>query len=390
MVYMNKYLRLVQYAISNPQMIPAMARLAIGTKGRVKTSYANADAAVCWPLVLTIRPTYRCNERCIMCDVWKIYGTSEAVVNAPRWEGELPREAFEDLITQCSSFKPHIHFSGGEPLIRKDIIALIKFAVSKNLFTSINTNGLLLERFADDLVLSGLQYIYVSLEGPREVHNKIRHANEAFDQTIRGIQALIDSRRKNGRSVPVISIRTDIMPENHRDLMDTFQVVHSLGVEEWNLFLLDFMGNQIMEHPMPGQTGDSPRQAEVHWLKKTPLKAVDAFLVHEQIHRIIKAPKRFCFTPYPQFGQKGFSLDDYFNNPVKTTAPVCHVPWVFCDIQPNGDVYGCSNIFYRTGNIVKDPFKDIWRGKLSQGLRENVKHKACQECAGCGRQRTYA
>ena len=59
-----------------------------------------------------------------------------------------------------------IRFTGGEPLLRKDISELVKYAVNLNGIKSVNltTNGILLNKYLKDLQLAGLSGINISLD----------------------------------------------------------------------------------------------------------------------------------------------------------------------------------------------------------------------------------
>ena len=59
-----------------------------------------------------------------------------------------------------------IRFTGGEPLLRKDISELVKYAVNLNGIKSVNltTNGILLNKYLEDLQLAGLSGINISLD----------------------------------------------------------------------------------------------------------------------------------------------------------------------------------------------------------------------------------
>ena len=71
-------------------------------------------------------------------------------------------------------FCPHIYFFGGEPFMCKDLLDLVRFAAAYGVVTGVNTNGNFLSGRGNDIIASALDYLIVSLDGPRAVNNLIR------------------------------------------------------------------------------------------------------------------------------------------------------------------------------------------------------------------------
>jgi radical SAM protein with 4Fe4S-binding SPASM domain len=88
---------------------------------------------------------------------------------------------------------PVIHFTGGEPLIRRDIFQIIRHAQSSGLSVSLMSNGTLItDEIARQLKENGIKDIQISLDGLEEVHDSIR-GKGSFQRTVRGIEKLIKS-----------------------------------------------------------------------------------------------------------------------------------------------------------------------------------------------------
>ena len=80
--------------------------------------------------------TRRCNLKCVHC-----YSHSED----RNYPDELSFEEGTALIDDLAEFgSPVVLFSGGEPLIRRDILDLIRHAVSRNMRAVLSTNGTLI------------------------------------------------------------------------------------------------------------------------------------------------------------------------------------------------------------------------------------------------------
>src|SRR5665647_3009133 len=88
--------------------------------------------------VVVWNTTRTCNLKCIHC-----YSNSES----KKYDGELDTGEALRFIDHLAEFKvPVILFSGGEPLLREDLIELVTYAKSKGIRATISTNGTLLSR----------------------------------------------------------------------------------------------------------------------------------------------------------------------------------------------------------------------------------------------------
>lgn len=130
-----------------------------------------------------IYATMSCNLSCIHC-----YVPSSPNIKI---RNELTTEELFKIIDFASKkMVKEIRLTGGEPLLRKDIIDVINYALSKGLRVSIETNGLLIsEEFLQSLKYLSRVYFGVSLDGPKEVHEKIR-GKGTFDKTVNAILLL--------------------------------------------------------------------------------------------------------------------------------------------------------------------------------------------------------
>ncbi len=103
-----------------------------------------------------------CNLRCSYCSQSDL-------------ENEhIPIEFYKNLIDVLSSLGIRkVRFTGGEPLLSKNIVEIIKYSSSKENIKdiAITSNGILLEKYIDDLVYSGLNRINLSLD----TRNKITY-----------------------------------------------------------------------------------------------------------------------------------------------------------------------------------------------------------------------
>ncbi|MFA5890012.1 MAG: radical SAM protein [Actinomycetota bacterium] len=127
--------------------------------------------------------TRRCNLACRHC-----YSSSRN----QEYPGELTNAEARDFIKDLADFGvPALLLSGGEPLMRHDLLDLLTFARSLGLRVTLSTNGTLIDAArAKALAEAGVVYVGVSLDGVGETHDRFRGHVGAFEETRAGIRAL--------------------------------------------------------------------------------------------------------------------------------------------------------------------------------------------------------
>ncbi len=183
--------------------------------------------------------TRRCNLKCIHC-----YSSSR---NIP-YRDEMTTEEGKALIADLASFgSPVILFSGGEPLIRKDLPELAQFAVDRGMRAVISTNGTLL---TPDRIRTfreiGLSYIGVSLDGLKETHDSFRGVPGTFERTIRGIRDCRDAGIKVG-------VRFTVNRHNVRDVPAIFDLLDVEDIPRCCFYHLVYSGrgSALVEEDFP-------------------------------------------------------------------------------------------------------------------------------------------
>ena len=134
-----------------------------------------------------------CNLHCLMCDVG--LGRSETVF-ARNLTGAEPRDMPLELATlifdQAARYFPKVRigFAFTEPLIWPHLEAAVAAARDRGLYSAVTTNGLNLGVRGPALAEAGLDEIFVSLDGPDEVHDHIRGRRGSFRRAVEGLERL--------------------------------------------------------------------------------------------------------------------------------------------------------------------------------------------------------
>ncbi|MEW6530737.1 MAG: 12,18-didecarboxysiroheme deacetylase [Thermodesulfobacteriota bacterium] len=172
--------------------------------------------------------TRRCNLKCVHC-----YSQSEDL----DYQGELSTDEGKALIDDLAQFgSPVILFSGGEPLIRPDILELIEYAAKKSLRAVVSTNGTLISKpLAEKLHEIGLSYVGISLDGLESVHDAFRGVRGTFSRVLRSIKHCQDVGLKVG-------LRFTINKRNYEDIPGIFDLVEEQKIPRICFYHLVYAG----------------------------------------------------------------------------------------------------------------------------------------------------
>ena len=132
-----------------------------------------------YPLVLMLEPLFRCNLACAGCG--KI-DYPDAILNR-----RLSVQECLDAVDECGA--PMVAIPGGEPLIHKDIGAIVKGIVARKKFVSLCTNALLLEKKLGEFEPSPYLFFSVHLDGIKKHHDKSVCMDGGFERAVSAIKA---------------------------------------------------------------------------------------------------------------------------------------------------------------------------------------------------------
>lgn len=177
-----------------------------------------------FPLSVDINPTAVCNLHCSFC-----WGPDHAIpdsLDTAQWRGVI--DFFADRGTE------NIVFTGGEPLVRRDIVDLIQHAKNRKLGVTLSTNTLLLDRYADR-ILPLIDRIGIPIDGSSPAMNqRMRLGNP------RSFETAVSALDRIGEDYPdiFVSLRTVVSKINQDDVPNIGEVL-SVGnrrVNQWILY----------------------------------------------------------------------------------------------------------------------------------------------------------
>jgi len=329
------------------------------------------------PIDLQLLPTTRCNARCVFCPTTAV---SEAAKksSASRW---LPPETdiniglldrlFDDLYRLGGLRR--LTITGGEPLLYNKII-LGLFIIRRNFpdaEIALVTNGILLEKAAENLVKAKLDRVSVSVNAadPESFALQSRTSAENFDKLKRGIKALRKARDQSKAAAPYISLTAVLNKHNFRDAKKMLRLGIDTGADAVTYLAL-------MDFPLPGE---SPREFAL-----TGSEFSDFMKDMQRLKPLAEKKKiYFGFTGKVQ-DQGRLRAGELYKN------LRCYAGYTFAMVWPDGTVRPCCNCETALGNLQEQSFYQIWNSERARQIRERMRKitelgppELC-DCMECG------
>jgi len=297
--------------------------------------------------------TNRCNLHCEHC-----YSRS-GPTSQPG--GELTTSEAIALIDDLAAMGvPLILFSGGEPLMRKDLWTLASHARKKGIKTALSTNGTLITgNIARQIRESGIEYAGISLDGARAVtHDRFRNSPGAFERTVASFSHCREANVRCGA-------RVTLTRENFSELDDIIDLSLALGASRFCLYWLVPSGRgmdsyhrlQLGEREVTAALNLLYRRAQETDPAKMEFLTVDA--PQDCIH-LVRSMER---DGSPDLKDAKMLLSSMKGG--------CSAGGRVANIDPWGNVYPCQfarSPAFLVGNIRHRPFSELWGDDLNPAL----------------------
>ena len=365
------------------------------------------------PTFVQLRVTNPCNLRCKMCGQWGDTGIYRADgFSASATDGEKERQRIRELIgakrqlslpdyvrllDEIAPAQPIISLFGGEPFLYPEIMSLVREVKARGLTCTIITNGWRLEEHARELVEVGMDSIAVSIDGPPEVHNRIRGKADSFDRAAAGVRAVADWRRRLGRALPMQIAILPITELNMDAIAPAIEVLRELPLDTINVGLRWFVPKKAGEdyervmRETFGVAGDSWKGFDFDWSSVATSKGEQM----TALVRLLQGLRRRRFLdsalgrPWISFVPEvpAEKVPEYFSDFSQTFGhSLCPVAWYFAQVEPDGEVCFCGDFpDYFIGNVSKQSFREIWTGDRAWKFREKLAKEPlpiCNRCCG--------
>ena len=257
--------------------------------------------------LIEIALTHRCQCRCVHCYSYSAEALSD--------REELTTVEIKYLLEKAKKIGfVEVNFTGGEPLLREDLLILIRHARRLGLISKINTNGVLLSSsMIRELKKSGLKWCAVSIDSAKpERHDQLRRFRGCFEKAVAGVEEAI--RQGIPASITTYARRDSLLSG---DLADIVALGHRLKVDTVRILL-----------PVPiGRFEDA-------WSEVLTLEE------REKVRELMRDP--IVTMESPREGSR------------------CAAALTKVSVLPNGDVTPCVFVPYKYGNFRQQDLEDIW------------------------------
>jgi radical SAM protein with 4Fe4S-binding SPASM domain len=287
--------------------------------------------------------TRACNLHCLHCGATK-----------ERYPKELDTGQIKRVINELAALRVRMFAAtGGEPLLRADMLEVMGYASAKGLKTGIATNGHMIDaELARELQRANVSSIQVSLDGPEGVHNAIRGDRESFKNAVNAIRQL------TACGIPILSVATTVTPWNIGALEPLRDLLLELKVRQWRLAIALPIGRATLP--------------QLH-LNGGQIATLLEFAASNRRHLNIQIGENLTFLgPWERKIRDGPSF--------------CPIGLAACCIGVDGHMRGCpeqpDTPENREGSILESSFAGIWqRGFGKYRARDIVERDVyCRRC----------
>jgi MoaA/NifB/PqqE/SkfB family radical SAM enzyme len=306
----------------------------------------------------------RCNSKCATCPL--TFSPQERA-------RQLSLGEFKSLVEQLPDLRRAVLQGVGEPLLNRDLAAMIAHLKSRGVYTVFNTNAALLTRRRQiELVHSGLDELRVSLDSSSpETYLKVRGI-PAFNRVVDNLGEMVRTRRELASDTPRISIWMTGMRENLGELPEVIDLAARLGVDEVYLQRLVFWGEGLATSDQSifsaggwaeGIIAEAERRAATHGVS---FRGADAQTPRAGLleRKPAAEPWRACSRP----------LRLAYVTAQGTALPCCIAPFTDAPFES-----------LQLGNYLEDGVEAVWHGQAYQRFRERLySSEPPASCRNCG------
>jgi len=318
--------------------------------------------------------TRRCNLHCLHC-----YYNSDSQRAAHELTLEQGMRLIEDL---RSARVPVLLFSGGEPLLRREIFALGRAAKDARLHPVLSTNGVLItEGVAAKLADAGFAYVGVSLDGMEEKHDAFRGETGAFARALSGLRAAKDAGLRTG-------VRFTVCADNLEDLPKVLDLVETEGIPRFCLYHLVYAGRgaDVRERDINAQQRRAMLDLLIHKTLDWCRRGIDSEILTVDNHADGIYVAEYVRKHLP-------GRIDEVEELIRLHGG-CSAGTKFGSIDAEGNVHPCQ--FWEhvsLGNVRQRPFSEIWADESHpvlaklRAMPDPLRGERCAPCryrAVCG------
>ncbi|MCI4324024.1 MAG: radical SAM protein [Thermoplasmata archaeon] len=339
----------------------------------------------------TLEGTFLCNLHCPMCSQWGTNGIGPRMVRGEiddsriRQQMDLP--TMKRVIDQLRPHRSWISITGGEPLVRPEIVDLIEYISAAGMHVGLTTNGTRMpEALIERLVrLPGLRAVNFSVDGFEADHDAIRGSGN-WRKTMTAASTMVRLRSELRRHEPLgIRTNTTLQPNALDHLVELVAYGRSIGLDSMNATHLRWF---------------TRAQADVHFQTVRRDFGYDDPGVYSEVSPPF--PAGHGVRVFDTLGRLQEQFGDFFNvestmtreQTIRYYSEVrwslqsrCNQPYRALRVRADGHVYFCPDQWmpgYFLGNVKADRIEQIWQGEKAKAFRTALdSHGLWAGCAKC-------
>jgi len=296
-----------------------------------------------------------------MCDIWK--GNS----NVKQLE-EADIKKLLDSLRKLNT--KEVVMSGGEALMHPNFFRLCEIIKSRKIKITLLSTGLLLKKYASE-ILAKTDEVIVSLDGSREVHDKIRNIPNAYDKLKQGVQEL---KRLNPKFK--VTARSVIQKENFEDVPNIVESAREIGLDQISFLTADVATDAFNRPELWGEEKVSEIKLSSEELEKFKEVIETLILTHSadfQNRFIAESPERV---------RRFYKYYAAFQGLNQFPTVRCNAPWVSAVIESDGNVRPC--FFHEViGDVRNSNLEEIINSDKSVSFRKNLDVRTNEICKKC-------
>lgn len=309
-----------------------------------------------YPKVIQFPITYKCNSRCVMCNIWNMNHENEMTLN------EIEKYLKDPIFKEAYS----VGINGGEPSLVKELPQIAEQVLNLPKIKSLNiiSNG-----FNKEAFLVKVEKIYAlcrkksvnfhlsfSLDGYRESHDNVRGVKKAFERASKSIDYVLENKSRYCDSINIdcTIVRQNV---NHLIELDTYAnrknypMKYRLGIENKRIASDEIISDYSVLHDTKS------RQPAIEFIHNRFFKAkniVDKFKYFSLFYFLSeKNPKRLLGCMWQD---EGITID------------------------AKGNIYYCAVASKKIGSLRKQKGEAIFFDEKNIAYRKSIIENMCQSC----------
>ncbi len=294
------------------------------------------------PSTIAIEASNFCNIKCVTCP------TSRGLM---REHGNMSVQTFERFINQIHWSINRLNWTfAGEPLMNPNVFKMIKIAAEHGIKSKLDTNGMLLDRYIDQVINSNLYIINIAFE-IADKNKNVPQFRKGYDfwKVFNAIKKLSNTRDYLQKRRPIISLNCLIHKYNESVINEAIELGKECG------------GDFIVFKSININVASDKSETEFAEFAEKWLPNNIQYLRYEKtadgVWRIKKSNRS---TRCPYLG---------------TTVVLWNGDVTICCLDYDGD--------FVIGNIHKEPLLSIWRSRKYNALRKLILRKSLPICKCC-------